>query len=125
MDPLPPVVQRYLESYNSLDVDSMIATVTDDVVFENLSNTSPPTRTEGKAQFEALARQTVGVFKSRRQTVVDAVVANDRVALRISFEAVIAVDLPNGWRTGQLITLTGATFIELRGALIARLSDLS
>jgi len=124
-DALPEIVQRYLQAYNSLDVDGLLATVTDDIVFENLSNTSEPTRTSGKAPLRALARRTAQVFSSRRQVVTEAVVSADHVAILIEFEATVARDLPNGWKAGQQLKLRGASFFALRGGLIAKVTDLS
>lgn len=124
-DRLPEIVRRYLDAYARRDVDAMLATFADDVVFEHLSNASPPVRTEGLAALEALARQSVGLFSARRQVVVDAVVQGDHVAVRVRFEATVAAELPNGWRAGQEIVLHGASFFTLRDGRIARLVDLA
>lgn len=125
LEPLPDIVARYIHAYNTLDVDGLVATMTDDVVFENISNTSNPTRTHGKAALEKLARGTATVFQSRHQLVTDAVVSGDQVALVIKFEAVVKRDLPNGWRAGQTLSLVGASFFTLRDGLIAHVIDLS
>ena len=122
---LPDVLRRYLQAYNAMDLDALLATVSDDVTFEHLSNTSEPTRTVGKAELATLARQSVQVFSSRCQTVVDAVVEPQRVALRVDFEATVAIDLPNGWKAGQRLELRGASFFTLRDALICKIVDLS
>jgi steroid delta-isomerase-like uncharacterized protein len=122
---LPEVIQKYLAAYNARDVDSLLATITDDVVFENLTNQGEATRTEGRAAFEALARQSAKAFASRRQSVVELVVGGDRVALLVDYEATIATDLPNGWKAGQTIRLRGSSFFRLRDGLIARVIDLS
>jgi hypothetical protein len=49
----------------------------------------------------------------------------DRIALLVSFEATVAVDLPNGWKAGQRISLKGSSFFHLQGQRIVRLVDLS
>lgn len=122
---LPEILQRYLSAYEKKDVEAMLATMTPDVVFEDLPNGHEPTSTNGKEALWTLARQSAQCFSSRRQTVTDAVVAGDRVALQVVFEAVVACDLPNGWRAGQAVRLTGASFFTLRDGLIARVVDLS
>ena len=53
------------------------------------------------------------------------VCAADAVAVEIVFEAVVAVDLPNGWQAGQRVVLQGASFYRLRDGLICDLVDLS
>lgn len=124
-DSLPDVVNRYLQAYNALDVDGLLATVTDDVVFENLSNTSEPTRTTGKAELGELAKRAAKAFASRRQVLVNAVVGADQVAILIEFEATVARSLPNGWQAGQKLKLRGASFFTLRDGLIEKIVDLS
>jgi hypothetical protein len=123
--PLPDVIAKYLAAYNDRDVESLVATVTDDVQFENLTNHGDATSVHGRAAFEALARQSLGAFSARRQVVMDTVVGADRIALLVSFEATVAVDLPNGWKAGQRISLKGGSFFHLQGDRIARLVDLS
>ena len=105
--PLPDVIARYLAAYNDKDVESLVATVTDDVQFENLTNHGDATSVHGRAAFEELARQSLGAFSMRRQVVVDSVVGADRVGLLVNFEATVAADLPNGWKAGQKILLEG------------------
>jgi ketosteroid isomerase-like protein len=122
---VPEVVARYLSAYNRKSVADMLACMTEDVVFENVSNSGGSMRTEGKATLARLAESSAQAFASRRQTVQRAVVAADCVALEISYEAVVAVDLPNGWKAGQAISLRGASFIELRAGLICAVVDLS
>ncbi|MBI5549696.1 MAG: nuclear transport factor 2 family protein [Deltaproteobacteria bacterium] len=124
-DELPDVLRRYLDAYNQKDVDAMLSTMTADVVFENISNSSEPRRTMGKAALEALARQSASVFSSRRQTVVDAIVSSSRIALMIEFEAVLTSDMSNGWKAGQTVRMIGASFFTLREGLIAKVVDFS
>jgi steroid delta-isomerase-like uncharacterized protein len=125
MDGLPTIVERYLQAYNHKDVSAMIACFTDDVVFENVSNAGSTVRTEGKAALTALAEQAAHLFQQRRQTVKFIVASENAVALEIGYSAVVAVDLPNGWKAGQTIDLRGASFFRLRDGLIAALTDLS
>jgi ketosteroid isomerase-like protein len=106
-------------------VAALVATLSEDVVFENLSNHGDATRTEGRAAFEALARQSARLFSARRQVVVEAVVGTDAVALLVDFEATVVEDVLNGWKAGEVIRLRGGSFFRLRGGQIARIVDLS
>jgi hypothetical protein len=115
---LPEPIASYLTAYNARDIDALLATVTDDVVFENVSNHGDSLRTEGRAAFEALARQSALAFSSRCQSVVEAVLGGDRVALLIDYEATFAAD-------GRQIRLRGSSFFRLRDGLIARIVDSS
>jgi ketosteroid isomerase-like protein len=122
---LPTPVRRFLAAYNAVDVDAMLESIADDIVFENVSNSGPTTRTVGKVEFAALARQSATLFASRQQHVVQAVVEPDRVAILLQFEAVVAADMPNGWRSGERVRLMGTSFFQLANGQIARLIDFS
>ena len=45
---LNDVINRYLACYNARDIDGMLDCVTQDVVFENISNTGQSMRLDGK-----------------------------------------------------------------------------
>jgi steroid delta-isomerase-like uncharacterized protein len=125
MDQLPAVVHGYIEAYNRKDVSRMLSCFADDVVFENVSNGAVTMRTEGKEALGALAQQAAQAFVERRQTVKSLVASDHGVALEIVYDAVVALDLPNGWKAGQSIHLRGASFFRLRDGLIAELIDIS
>ena len=122
---IPSIVQRYIDAYNARDVEAMLATMTDDVRFENVTNPGGSLVIEGKAALAELAEQSAAAFSQRRQTVRGAVVTLERVALDLDFEATCAIDMPNGWKAGETVMLRGASFFELRGNLIASIVDFS
>ncbi len=124
-DALPKAVRRYLDAYCALDVDGMLAVLTDDVRFENVSNVHGMDVVRGKEDLEKLARASAQAFSARKQTVRQAVVSKEAAALEIDFEGVVAADLPNGWKAGQTIALRGASFFELRGGRLARIVDIA
>lgn len=125
MDPVPPVIRRYLEAYNGFDVDTLVACLTEDVVFENVSGGQTSVRTQGRPAFMELARQGIAAFSAREQRVTNCIAAGSRAALRVSYRATVAADLPNGWTAGQVIALDGASFFTLRDDLIAEVVDVS
>lgn len=52
---VPPMIRRYLDAYNRYDVPAMLACLSDDVRFENVSNSSGVTYANGKAALYELA----------------------------------------------------------------------
>jgi steroid delta-isomerase-like uncharacterized protein len=120
---LPDAVAHYLEAYNARDVDAMLRTFTEDVIFEHVSNSTESVRTEGRADLERLARQTAALFTSRQQTVTEVIREGARLALMIDYRATVAIDLPNGWKQGQQLRLRGVSFFELRDERICRVVD--
>ena len=53
---LDEIIRRYIASYNDRDIDAMLACVTDDVVFENISNAGQSMRLDGKAMMPQVGR---------------------------------------------------------------------
>ena len=119
------LVGKYIDSYNARDIDTMLECVTDDVLFENISNTGQSMRLEGKAAMANIAELAGNAFSYRRQRVIALVDAGDRAAAEIEFEGKAAVDLPNGVKAGETLRLRGATFFEIRAGLLSRIADYS
>ena len=69
MSKLPDVIRNYIEAYNNFDIADMLACLSDDIEFKNITNGEVNTHTHSKAEFEVLANMGVSAFKSRTQTV--------------------------------------------------------
>jgi hypothetical protein len=125
MSHISSLIARYIECYNARDIEGMCACVTDDVVFENISNSGQSMRLEGKDAMANVAELSGNAFSYRRQKVLALVDAGDRAAAEILFEGKAAVDLPNGLKAGETIRLRGASFFEVRSGLLSRIADYS
>ncbi|MEL6324711.1 MAG: nuclear transport factor 2 family protein [Pseudomonadota bacterium] len=119
------IVSRYIAFYNERNIDGMLDCVTDDVIFENISNTGQSMRLEGREAMGDVARLSGNAFSYRRQTVVSFIETGDRAAAEITFEGKAAVDLPNGVKAGEMVSIRGASFFELRGGKLSRIADYS
>lgn len=122
---LPDIITAYIAAYNAKDVDAMLATLSDDVRFENVSSGETTHVTEGKDAFAQLAHRGVTLFSERRQTVTNVIAGGDRVAVEIDYHAVVAIDLPNGWKAGDVVDLTGKSFFRLWDGLICDIVDIA
>ncbi|MBU2606799.1 nuclear transport factor 2 family protein [Hyphomonas sp.] len=122
---LDEVIARYIASYNARDIDGMIDCVTDDVVFENISNSGQSMRLDGKDMMRQVADLSGNAFSYRRQRLVNVVTGAGKAAAEIEFEGKAAVDLPNGIRAGETVKIRGASFFEFRGNLLCRIADYS
>ena len=122
---LDEVIARYIASYNARGIDGMIGCVTDDVVFENISNTGQSMRLDGKDMMRQVADLSGNAFSYRRQRLVNVVTGAGKAAAEIEFEGKAAVDLPNGIRAGETVKIRGASFFEFRGNLLCRIADYS
>lgn len=119
------VIRRYVSCYNDRDIDGMVACVTEDVVFENISNTGQSMRLDGRDMMRQVAELSGNAFSYRRQRVVNIVSGNGKAAAEIEFEGKAAVDLPNGVKAGETVKVRGASFFEFRGPLLCRIADYS
>lgn len=122
---LDDVIRQYIASYNNRDIDAMLACVTDDVVFENISNAGQSMRLDGKAMMRQVAEVSGNAFSYRRQRLINLVTGTGTAAAEIEFEGRAAVDLPNGVRAGETVKVRGASFFEFRGPLLCRIADYS
>ncbi len=119
------VIRRYVSCYNDRDIDGMVACVTEDVVFENISNSGQSMRLDGRDMMRQVAELSGNAFSYRRQRVVNIVAGNGKAAAEIEFEGKAAVDLPNGVKAGETVRVRGASFFEFRGPLLCRIADYS
>jgi hypothetical protein len=122
---LDEIIRRYIASYNDRDIDAMLACVTDDVVFENISNAGQSMRLDGKGMMRQVAEVSGNAFSYRRQRLINLVTSEAKAAAEIEFEGRAAVDLPNGVRAGETVKVRGASFFEFRGPLLCRIADYS
>lgn len=119
------LIESYVSSYNSFDVAGLLALLDEHVVFENESNGEINVRSEGKRNFEKLASESAKIFSSRQQTVTDIVIDNNTATVKIDYTGTLAIDLPNGLKTGQVLELKGRTYFEFTGGKISYFKDVS
>ena len=125
MDSVPTIVARYIDAYNTMNVQAMLDCLSGDVRFINRSNGETTNETHGIEAFRALAEQGVQLFAEREQTILDCIAIDDRAAVRIGYRAKVKTDLPNGWKAGQEIEMTGTSFFMISEGKISEVIDAS
>ncbi len=109
------IINRYIQNYNDRDIEGMLDCVTEDVVFENISNTGQSMRFEGRERMGQVAELSGNAFSYRRQRLLNFVIGEGKAA----------VDLPNGVKAGETVRIRGSSFFEFRGRLLSRIADYS
>jgi len=117
------LIENYIRYYNDMNIESMLALFTDDAQFESVSNTEGVIKISNKDQLKELAISSTNFFEQRRQTPSSWVISDNRVAVEIDYWCKLAKDLPNGKKVGEEMKLRGASFFEIRGGLICKLTD--
>ena len=125
MDTVPTIVARYIDAYNTMNVQAMLDCLSGDVRFINRSNGETTNETHGIEAFRALAEQGVQLFAEREQTILDCIAIDDRAAVRIGYRAKVKTDLPNGWKAGQEVKMTGTSFFKISEGKISEVIDAS
>ncbi|MFH1137633.1 MAG: nuclear transport factor 2 family protein [Pseudomonadota bacterium] len=119
------LVERFLAAYNAFDLDGMMALTHPDIEFRNISGGKVTAAALGAEEFRRLAEQSLGLFASRRQSILTYRGKDEQAFLEIAFEAVPARDLPNGMKAGETIRLNGVSEFTFRDGKILRLVDIS
>ncbi len=117
------VIEQYIDAYNRFDVDGMLAQLTPDVLFENVSDGQVTAACSGIAEFRELAEQSKALFSERRQTVTGLEFRLALVRAGIAWCGVFAVDVPDGPAAGTAVELQGESEFEFRGGRISRIVD--
>lgn len=124
-DEMKTLVERYIDAYNRMNVDEMLLTVHPDVEFKNVSSGVVNARTAGISELRALAQQSLSLFTERQQVIESFQCEGSRALVSVAFRAVVANDLPNGLKSGQVLNLTGCSEFEFHDGAISKITDIS
>ena len=119
------LVDQYLDAYNRRDVDGMLAGVHPQVEFKNISAGVVNASARGVAELRNLAQQSLSLFSERRQVIESFEGQGSRAVASITFYAVVAKDLPNGLKKGQVLNLSGRSEFEFQDGAISKITDIS
>ncbi|GMK40865.1 hypothetical protein PCCS19_39210 [Paenibacillus sp. CCS19] len=117
------IIERYIEAYNSFDIEGMLSLLHEHVLFRNYSNGVIDTETRGIQEFGQLAEKSAQIFTSRCQTITDYSAVADKAEVHIDYEAILATDLPNGLKQGDKIQLKGKSVFEIQAGQILVIED--
>ncbi|WP_332262429.1 nuclear transport factor 2 family protein [Paenibacillus sp. GSMTC-2017] len=108
-----------------IDIHGIIELLHKDVTFRNFSNGEMNVETRGIEQFKALAEKSAHIFSSRRQTITGYSAVDENIEVQINYEAILASDLPNGLKIGDMIQLQGKTVFRINEGKISLIEDYS
>ena len=117
------VVENYIKAYNTFDVEGMLANLHPDIVFQNITNGQVDTETRGLEAFRQQAERATHYFRERQQIVTSTQTEGDTITVDINYCGVLAVDLPNGPKTGETLELQGQSVFSFQGDYIKTIQD--
>ncbi len=103
---------RYLDAYNKMDVESMIADFDDVIVFLNVMNGEKTMELQGIEAFKKQAIESLSYFSLREQAIESMTHTNNSTEIVINYRAIAAMDFPNGLKKGGKIKLQGKSIFE-------------
>ncbi|NWL89465.1 MULTISPECIES: nuclear transport factor 2 family protein [unclassified Paenibacillus] len=119
------MIENYVEAYNSFDVSGMVKLLHQNILFRNYANGEVNVETYGIQAFKELAEKSIKTFSSRRQNIMEYRVREDKIEVFINYEGILAVDLPNGLKTGNKLRLKGKSVFQFEEGKISRIEDYS
>lgn len=120
------IVENYIEGYNSFDIEKMTRDMDESVQFKNVSDGKVNMELDGIDAFRQQAQEATAYFSERTQTINSVKHENGAVEIEVAYVAIAAGDLPNGWRKGQEIHLSGTSvFTFSKENRIISITDIS
>lgn len=115
---------KYVEAYNQMDVENMIADFSDDIIFQNVMNGEKTMELQGIEEFKKQAIEALSYFSEREQSIETMTHSHISTEIIINYRAIAAIDFPNGLKKGDEIKLKGKSVFEFSvDGKISRLTD--
>ncbi|WP_343485662.1 nuclear transport factor 2 family protein [Allomuricauda sp. d1] len=119
------IVEKYIKSYNDFDIKGMTENLSENIIFENISNGNVDLRTEGITEFKKQAESAKQYFTQRKQTIETWNFSEPKITIEIDYKAILAIDLPNGLKKGDTLKLKGKSEFEFENGKIKTITDKS
>ncbi len=119
------IIQNYIDGYNNFSIDKMVADLDDNIKFENIQNGQINLLLEGVEAFRQHAESVKSYFATRQQIIKSIKHLDNETEIEVDYKAVLAMDLPNGMKSGQELKLTGKSIFEFADNKIIKLTDIS
>jgi len=117
---------RYVEAYNKIDVENMIADFADDIIFINVMNGENTMELKGIEEFKKQAIEALSYFTEREQSIETITHTRSSTEIVINYSAISAMDFSNGLKKGDEINIQGKSIFEFStDGKIVRLTDIS
>jgi len=119
------IIENYIEAYNAFDIQGMIKDLHENIIFENITNGEVDLMTTGIEEFQTQAEKAKQFFSERKQTIESWNFDVGQVTIDISYEGILAIDLPGGAEAGDTLALEGQSEFLFNEDKIIRIKDIS
>ncbi|WP_345765992.1 nuclear transport factor 2 family protein [Chryseobacterium endophyticum] len=119
------VIENYISAYNRFDVKGMCRDLSEDILFENISDGNVDMSIKGIENFKKQTEAATAYFSERHQRIESWNFNNHVVTIEVSYQVTLAIDLPNGMKKGNMLTLKGISEFVFEDHEIISLRDIS
>lgn len=120
------IIENYIKSYNSFDVEGMLSNLAPEVVFNNFSNGQLSLSLDGVDEFKKQAELACTFFSERTQQITTLEQDGYTIKTDIQYDAVLAQDLSESLRKGHKLSLQGKSVFHFNNSnQIVKIEDFS
>jgi hypothetical protein len=119
------IIHNYIDGYNEFSIEKMIVDFDNNIMFENVESGKVTLLLEGLKAFQEQSELAKSYFTTRRQTIRSFKHNENETEIEVDYNAVLAIDFPNGLKSGQELNLTGRSIFEFDGNKVIKLTDIS
>ncbi len=117
------LVNKFINAYNSYDVDAMLSLIHPEISFRNVFRGRVDVQAVGREEFKKFALRSARLFAERRQEIISLLVIQDRVIAEIKYHAIVAHNSSEGFKKGTSIDIDGKSEYSFRDGLISTILD--
>ena len=119
------IIKDYITAYNNFDIEKMLTHLDEQIKFENISNGVTNMTLTDLNSFREQAEQAKKIFTTRKQTIKSWTHQDNLTEIEIEYNAVLAIDLPNGLKKDDILNLEGKSIFKFSKDKIIELTDIS
>ena len=119
------LVDHYIDTYNSKNIDDMLMSVHPQVEFKNIYAGVVNASTNAVTELRTLAQQSLSLFSEQHQKIELFELQGSVAVAMIAFRAGVAADLPNGMKKGKVLNFSGRSEFEFQDGAVSKITDFS
>lgn len=119
------LIKEYISAYNDMKVEKMLSPLHSELIFENFSGDEKTHFLVGKKAFKNQALEALGYFSERNQSILNITHQKSNSEVTISYQATLAIDIPNGPKKGDKLDFEGKSIFEFKDNKISKIQDFS
>lgn len=119
------IVVEYIKAYNEFNVDEMLRNIHEDVIFRNIANGEINLELNGKDRLKKQAEEALNLFDEREMKITAQKIEGIILENKIDFKGVLALDMLDGPKKGEMIELKGKSLFKFKDNKIILIEDIS